>query len=150
MLRELLNPRHLLPTLTAGLVTGIIGVIVSISFGVLIFSGDLLPFAGQGVGFGLVGAAVITLVASLTSSYPGIVSTPQDSPAPILALMAAAIAHEMTGAPPQQILLTVVAAIMLTAIIVGLFMLLLGRFRLGELIRYIPYPVIGGFLAGTG
>jgi SulP family sulfate permease len=28
--------------------------------------------------------------------------------------------------------------------------MVLGWFRLGNLIRYIPYPVIGGFLAGTG
>ncbi len=26
----------------------------------------------------------------------------------------------------------------------------MGIFRLGGLIRFIPYPVIGGFLAGTG
>jgi SulP family sulfate permease len=28
--------------------------------------------------------------------------------------------------------------------------LVLGRFKLGTLIRYLPYPVVGGFLAGTG
>ena len=28
--------------------------------------------------------------------------------------------------------------------------LVLGTFRLGNLARFIPYPVIGGFLAGTG
>ncbi|MEO0409314.1 MAG: SulP family inorganic anion transporter, partial [Cyanobacteria bacterium P01_A01_bin.135] len=31
-----------------------------------------------------------------------------------------------------------------------LFLYLLGRLRLGDLIRFIPFPVIGGFLAGTG
>ena len=31
-----------------------------------------------------------------------------------------------------------------------LFFLLLGRFRLGALIRFIPYPVIGGFLERAG
>ena len=25
-----------------------------------------------------------------------------------------------------------------------------GRFRLGNLVRFVPYPVVGGFLAGTG
>ncbi len=32
----------------------------------------------------------------------------------------------------------------------GLFFLLLGVFRLTALVRFLPYPVIGGFLAGTG
>ncbi len=31
-----------------------------------------------------------------------------------------------------------------------LFFYLLGRFELGDLVRYMPYPVIAGFLAGTG
>jgi SulP family sulfate permease len=32
----------------------------------------------------------------------------------------------------------------------GVLFFILGRFRLGNLVRYIPYPVVGGFLAGTG
>jgi SulP family sulfate permease len=41
-------------------------------------------------------------------------------------------------------------AIGLTSILVGLFFYILGRFKLGKLVRYIPFPVVGGFLAGTG
>ncbi len=32
----------------------------------------------------------------------------------------------------------------------GISLWMLGFFRLGRLVRYVPYPVIGGFLAGTG
>jgi len=32
----------------------------------------------------------------------------------------------------------------------GVIFLVLGTFRLGNLVRFIPYPVVGGFLAGTG
>ena len=42
------------------------------------------------------------------------------------------------------------AAIILTTTLAGLFFWLLGRFRLGGLVRFLPYPVVGGFLAGTG
>src|SRR5690606_14323838 len=49
-----------------------------------------------------------------------------------------------------QIFYTVVATMALASLLTGLLFLLLGTFRLGNLIRYIPYPVIGGFLAGTG
>jgi SulP family sulfate permease len=42
------------------------------------------------------------------------------------------------------------AAIAVVSVITGVFLFLLGRLRLGNLIRYIPYPVIGGFLAGSG
>ena len=37
-----------------------------------------------------------------------------------------------------------------TSLVTGIGFLLMGSFRLGGLIRFIPYPVIGGFLAGTG
>jgi SulP family sulfate permease len=38
----------------------------------------------------------------------------------------------------------------LTSILMGLFFYILGKFKLGKLLRYIPFPVVGGFLAGTG
>ena len=38
----------------------------------------------------------------------------------------------------------------LTSVLVGIFFYLLGQFKLGKLVRFIPFPVVGGFLAGTG
>ncbi|MGH2635877.1 MAG: SulP family inorganic anion transporter, partial [Actinomycetota bacterium] len=46
--------------------------------------------------------------------------------------------------------LTVIAATLVVTIVCGLVFLALGTFRLGNLIRFVPYPVVGGFLAGTG
>ncbi|HEX2069445.1 MAG TPA: SulP family inorganic anion transporter, partial [Actinomycetota bacterium] len=46
--------------------------------------------------------------------------------------------------------LTVVAATLIVTVLTGVTFLLLGRYRLGNLVRYVPYPVVGGFLAGTG
>jgi SulP family sulfate permease len=37
-----------------------------------------------------------------------------------------------------------------TSLLTGLFFLVMGFFKLGWLVRYIPFPVVGGFLAGTG
>ena len=36
------------------------------------------------------------------------------------------------------------------SVLTGVVCLLLGAFRLGNIVRFVPYPVIGGFLAGTG
>jgi SulP family sulfate permease len=44
----------------------------------------------------------------------------------------------------------VVVAIALTSVVAGGFFLLLGLVRWGVLVRFIPYPVAGGFLAGAG
>jgi SulP family sulfate permease len=128
-----------------------LSVIIAISFAALIFSGDLAGYVANGIGLALFGALAIGLVVAATSSYPGTMAGTQDSPAAILALVAAAIASSMrTSATPGAIFATVVAAIALTSLLTGAFFLVLGRFKLGNLMRFLPYPVVGGFLAGTG
>jgi SulP family sulfate permease len=42
------------------------------------------------------------------------------------------------------------ATIVFSALLVGILFTLLGSFRLGNLIRFVPLPVMGGFLAGVG
>ena len=39
---------------------------------------------------------------------------------------------------------------MVVTLATGVTFALLGVFRLGNLVRFVPYPVVGGFLAGTG
>ena len=46
--------------------------------------------------------------------------------------------------------LTVIAATVGRTLATGLTFALLGVFKLGNLVRYVPYPVVGGFLGGTG
>jgi SulP family sulfate permease len=40
--------------------------------------------------------------------------------------------------------------VILTTLATGLFFLVVGYFKWGGLARFLPYPVMGGFLAGTG
>jgi hypothetical protein len=56
----------------------------------------------------------------------------------------------MRGAPPVLVGTTVLAAIATCTLVVGLTLFLLGTYRLGNIVRFAPYPVIGGFLAGSG
>ena len=146
-----IQPGQRLPSLTAGFVSGMLSVILAISFAALIFSGDLADHVASGIGLALFGALAIGLVMAATSSYPGTIAGTQDSPAAILALVAAAIVKNMPASTTSEtIFATVVAAIALTSLLTGAFFLALGRFKLGNLMRFLPYPVVGGFLAGTG
>jgi SulP family sulfate permease len=150
-LMQTASPARFLPGLTAGLVAGIITIVVEISLAALIFSGDLSAYIPQGIGFTLFGSFIFAIVVALTSSYPGTVAAPQDSPAAILAIVAAAVAAQMpASAPAESTFFTVVAALVVTSLLTGIFFVALGVFKLGGLIRYVPYPVVGGFLAGTG
>jgi SulP family sulfate permease len=94
---------------------------------------------------------LITGLGALSSSFPGLISIPQDRVAPVFAFMAMMITQKMRGqATPEQMVQTVLATLALSSLVGGLFYYALGKFKLGDLIRYIPYPVIGGFLAGSG
>ena len=42
------------------------------------------------------------------------------------------------------------AATLVVTVLCGVVFAALGTFRLGNLVRFVPYPVVGGFLAGTG
>ena len=153
ILRDLKNdlkPAILLPSITAGLIAAIITISVEISLAALIFSGDLEQFLAGGIGLMLFGAFAVGVTIALTTSLPGMVGLPQDTPAAVMALVASAIAVSMRGMDPRALYATVVAAISLTSILTAVFFLFLGWFKASSFVRYIPYPVVGGFLAGTG
>ena len=148
---EELNLRRFLPSLTMGLVTGLLEIVLSLSFAALICTGDLSGFVAQGIGLALFSCIVVSLIVALFSSLPGTVAGTQDVPAAILVVMVTSISATMpAGATAHEGFITAVTAIALTTLITGLFFLGLGQFKLSGLIRFLPYPVVGGFLAGTG
>lgn len=149
MARAATSIRQLVPTLTAGGLVGLLEVVAATSFAALIFAGPLASRTGEGVGLFVAAGALILVVVALLSGRSGIVAGTQDSTAAILALIAGSIAAEVGGGGDTAFL-TVVAAIALSAALSGAVLFLLGSFRLGGLVRFIPYPVVGGFLAGTG
>ena len=146
-----LQPKQLLPGLTAGLIVGIAEVIVAISFAALIFSGQLSPFVSHGIGMALIGIAISSVFIAVLTSLPGTVSGGQDAPVAITAVVVSAIALSMqANSAPEIIFVTAAAFIAISTLLTGITMLGLGYFGLGNLVRFLPYPVIGGFLAGTG
>ncbi len=146
-----LHPERLLPSLTSGLVVGLLEVILAISYAALIFSGDLAQFVSSGIGLTLFGITITSVVVALMVSIPGIVAVNQNAPAAIVAVVAIAIVGAMpANASSEESFMTVVAFMAVSTLLTGLVLLGLGYFRLGSLVRFLPYPVIGGFLAGTG
>lgn len=146
-----LQTSRLSESLYAGLILGLVILVASLSYGSLIFSGDLAFGVADGIGIALVSACILGLIVSVKSSYPGTIAPPQDRTAPILALIAAEVAIAMPpGSTNQAKLVNILAAIALTSIFTGVSLYLLGRHKLGNLTRFIPYPVVGGFLCGSG
>lgn len=143
--------RQVAAALTAGLICGLLAVIFAISHAALLFSGDLSHHITIGIGLCLFSTIVLAAVVACGSSYPGMLALSQEVTIVTLAVIAASMHSAMDGIRnEQEIILTIVVAIGLATSLTGLCLFALGVFRLGRFIRFIPYPVIGGFLAGMG
>jgi sulfate permease, SulP family len=143
--------KALLRDLTAGLLVGLLVITATVAYGALIFSGELSPFIPNGVGLALASSAIACLVVALLTSRPGMTASVQNAPAAVMGVLAASVSASVpAGADPTVRFITVVAALALTTLAAGVVFLSLGQFRLGKVVRYLPYPVVGGFLAGTG
>src|SRR5262245_65546168 len=116
--------------LTSFYTGGVLAVFVSIaalSFGSLIFGGELSFGVADGIGIALISAAIGGLVMAGRSSYPATIAIPQDRTAPILALMATQVAAALPPGPaPGMTLTNVLAAIALTSLVPGAALDLLG------------------------
>jgi SulP family sulfate permease len=148
-LRAELAPRRLIPTLTAGIIVGVLEVVLATSFAALVFSGDAAIHLPSVIGLNLFAGIAVLVILAVRSSIPGVVGSVQDTTAAILALISASIIAGSPGAY-HETFLTILAVTMVATFLTGVFLLILGRLNLGNLVRFIPYPVIGGFLAGTG
>ena len=124
---------------------------MALSYPAMVFNGPLLPHLPMGQGTGLLAAVFLGLAIAALSGYRGVVSYMQASATVMLAVLAASMAQDMLRTQrAEQVLATTVALIALTTMLCGFVLVLLGRYKLGSLIRYVPVPVIAGFLAGTG
>jgi len=149
-LQDALQPKVLVSSVSAGFLAGVIGAIRAISYASLIFSGALAVHLPTGLGMTVFSTAVSLAVVALTSTMPGMIATPLTAPAAILGMMAAAIASELQGEPAEAILATILLMVVTGSLLTAGLLLGLGFFKQGDRIRVIPYPVIGGFMAGTG
>jgi SulP family sulfate permease len=142
---------RLVPGFTTGFVVGLVEIILAISFAALIYGGELSHYVATGIQSALIGAIITGVAVTLMTSLPGTVSGNQDAPAAIIAVMSAAIVESMPAdATGLETFITVAISVALTTFLCGIFFLALGQFNLGGLVRFLPYPVVGGFLAGTG
>lgn len=136
--------------LFAGCVIGVLVVFLEISLAALIFSGELSEFFGAGIGILLLGTLISLLVAVCFSGFKISVSLPQDVPAAIIAVLAATLVAQPDIGNPAEAFATVVFVMVCSTLLTGVMLWCVGHFSLGKVVRFLPYPVIGGFMAGTG
>ena len=133
------------PALVAGLTSGLGLVVAQVAFGSFIFSGPLAPYSSQGVGLILFGNFAACLVIALAGGFRGAISGLSPALVVVMALIGATMEAE-----GDTLFLTTAAALVIGAVATGICFLLIGRYRLANVVRFVPYPVAAGFVAGIG
>jgi SulP family sulfate permease len=150
-LLEDMTSKKLLPVLSTGVVAGILFVIIEVSLAAMVYSRGLSPLASRGASLALSGGFLICFAGAFASSFKGTISMPQDTAAALLSAVAATVAASLGDTTAMEIkFMTVAAVLAFSAFLAGVVFIIVGRFRLANLLRFMPYPVVGGFLAGTG
>ncbi|MEO8594451.1 MAG: SulP family inorganic anion transporter [Candidatus Solibacter sp.] len=119
--------------LFGGLAAGVVALPLALAFGVA---------SGLGPAAGLYGAMATGIVAAIFGGTPIQITGPTG---PMTLVVAGLVAANTS--PDGRFNLPLMAGIF---VLTGLFQILLGVFRAGSYIRYIPYPVISGFMSGIG
>ncbi|MEM7339412.1 MAG: SulP family inorganic anion transporter [Actinomycetota bacterium] len=118
----------------------------AIALAALVFTGPASPHLNRGVTSFLIGSALVAVLVAWNTSFEVNVAGAKNTITGVLAAIAAGVAADATNEPA----LTVAAFVIVTGLVAGVALYGTGRARLGHLVRFIPYPVIGGYVAATG
>jgi sulfate permease, SulP family len=136
--------------LFAGAICSTLSITYSLSYAALIFSGQLEHQLSYGIALTFLSAAVAGSIVALRSSLPFAIAGPDSSAVVIFAAMAASLVRHLIAQGRNELVEPVIIVMSLTTALTGLLLCVLGFTRAGRAIRFVPYPVIGGFLGATG
>jgi sulfate permease, SulP family len=143
--------RPALNDIIGGSAASVLTVTFGLSYALLIFAGPLTPYLSYGVAATFIASAVLGAVVALGSSFPFAVAAPESSTAAMTGILASSLVEHMSAHDPSASLLApVLITLGLSAIVTGIVLCGFGITRMGRAIRYVPYPVVGGFLGATG
>ncbi len=135
----------------AGLVGSVMSVAYGLSFAALIFAPPLNTWLAYGIAATFVTMAIGAAIVAASSSLPFAIAGPDPTTVAVTAtLVSALMARFAADGAPDDLLAPVMIVMALAAALSGILLIGLGFARAGAAIRYIPYPVIGGFLGATG
>ncbi len=127
-----------------GLAAMLVALPSAIAFGVAMYAPLGPGFAGAGALAGVLGTVAIGLIAPALGGAPRLISAPC---APAAAVMAALCAELISGGAPAE---RVIVSLALVGLFSGLLQTIFGALGGGRLIKYIPYPVVAGYMSGVG
>ncbi|MCK5828957.1 MAG: SulP family inorganic anion transporter [Methylococcales bacterium] len=134
--KKLIDISNLRGDFFGGLTAGVVALPLALAFGLQ---------SGMGAIAGLYGAILIGIIAAWFGGTPTQISGPT-GPMTVVSAVVISTAIEVNGGSLEAAMGTIIAIFLLS----GAFQILLGIFKIGQYIRYMPYPVVSGFMSGIG
>ena len=138
------KPDNLAGDLWGGLAAMLVALPSAIAFGVTIFSPLGGTYAAQGAIAGILGVTALGLIAGAFGGTNRLITAPCAPAAAVMSALAIGLFQNGTSAESVVLMLTLVG------LICGAIQVSFGAVGLGRLIKYVPYPVVSGYLSGVG
>lgn len=130
--------------LWGGLAAMLVALPSAIAFGVTIYSPLGSVYAAHGAVAGILGATALGLIAAAFGGTRRLITAPCAPAAAVLSALAIDFLHKGMALETVLLLLSVIG------MLCGLLQIVAGAIGLGRLIKYMPYPVVSGYLSGVG
>ena len=142
---------HLAGDMRGGFASALVGLPYAVTSAMLAFAPLGAGWVGHGMLAGLVTALLAGIVGALLSGTPCQINGPRASAAVLMAgLIASVSVHPalqgVGGADPRRVLAVALVCVALA----GAVQVAFGLLRMGSMVRFLPYPVISGFMVGLG
>lgn len=146
-LADRVGMRGYLNTLSFSVVSGTREISETLAMAAFLFAGSLSAgYELAGILF-LLGSVIIRLAVGFFSRLPNAVGGPQEIGMAVIASILAGLPVTMSS---DASVATAIAVCGATSVLTGIVFLLVGELKLAHLARLLPYPVLAGFLAGSG
>jgi len=116
----------------------------AIAFGVTVFAPLGASYAAQGALAGILGATALGLVAPYLGGTNRLITAPCAPAAAVLSGFGIQLMQQDVAPATILLMMTVIG------LLCGLLQVIFGMVGVGRLIKYMPYPVVSGYLTGVG
>ena len=137
----------------SGIAIALLSLSYALSYGALLFTSPLLtPYIGYTISAALITTVVTGVAVAFFSRIKFSIAGPDSNSVAVLASLFFLVSQSLAdkGVAGEALALSTLTIMVLITLLTAIVMFLLGYFRLGNFIRFVPISVAGGFLAAAG
>lgn len=136
----------------AGLIVAVTNIAIAMSFAAFLFKDGLQQGTPTGLWSILITVTVVGLIVGALTGLPPLTGSPDTAVVAAMGFLTPTIAQPLMnrGVSVEVAVTNVLFGFTIVAVASGVVFLAIGLLRRGQALRFVPFPLVGGFLASTG